>query len=100
MKTNKQKGFGLTATEAMWKKTPVLVSGAAGLRFQVEHNKNGKINEDPTDIESLSKTLAYMLNHPKERDKWAFNGQLRVIQNFTLFNQLVQWLNLLAKTRQ
>ncbi|NNL07723.1 MAG: glycosyltransferase [Croceitalea sp.] len=94
-----QEGFGLTATEAMWKKTPVLVSGAAGLRFQVEHNKNGKINEDPTDIVSLSKTLAYMLNHPKERDKWAFNGQLRVIQNFTLFNQLVQWLNLLAKTR-
>ena len=35
-----QEGFGLTATEAMWKQRPVLVSGAAGLRYQVQHNVN------------------------------------------------------------
>lgn len=87
-----QEGFGLTATEAMWKKKPVLVSGAAGLKFQVEHNKTGKINEDPTDIVRLSMVLSEMLNNPKERDKWGFNGQLRVIQNFTLFSQLISWL--------
>ncbi len=91
-----QEGFGLTATEAMWKRKPVLVSGAAGLKFQVEHDKNGKINEDPTDIGKLAETLAYMLNHPKERDKWGFNGQLRVIQNFTLFSQLISWLEVLS----
>ena len=94
-----QEGFGLTATEAMWKRKPVLVSGAAGLKFQVEHNKNGKINEDPTDIAKLAETLAYMLNHPKERDKWGFNGQLRVIQNFTLFSQLISWLEVLSKQK-
>jgi len=94
-----QEGFGLTATEAMWKRKPVLVSNAAGLKFQVVHNKTGQINPDPTDIESLSKTLAYMLNHPKERDKWGFNGQLRVIQNFTLFSQLLSWLETLAKNK-
>lgn len=92
-----QEGFGLTATEAMWKRKPVLVSGAAGLKFQVEHNKNGKINEDPTDIDRLAETLADMLNHPKERDKWGFNGQLRVIQHFTLFSQLISWLEVLSK---
>ena len=94
-----QEGFGLTATEAMWKRKPVLVSNAAGLKFQVVHNKTGQINPDPTDIESLSKTLAYMLNHPKERDKWGFNGQLRVIQNFTLFSQLLSWLETLSKNK-
>lgn len=94
-----QEGFGLTATEAMWKRKPVLVSGAAGLKFQVVHNKTGQINEDPTDIESLAKTMTYMLNHPKERDKWGFNGQLRVIQNFTLFSQLISWLEVLAKNK-
>ena len=94
-----QEGFGLTATEAMWKRKPVLVSGAAGLKFQVEHDKNGKINEDPTDITKLAETLAYMLNHPKERDKWGFNGQLRVIQNFTLFSQLISWLEVLSKQK-
>nr|WP_299343827.1 glycosyltransferase [Allomuricauda sp.] len=94
-----QEGFGLTATEAMWKRKPVLVSGAAGLKFQVEHNKTGKINTDPTDIESLSKALVYMLNHPKERDKWGFNGQSRVIQHFTLFSQLISWLEVFAKIK-
>lgn len=94
-----QEGFGLTATEAMWKRKPVLVSNAAGLKYQVIHNKTGQINPDPTDIESLSKTLAYMLNHPKERDKWGFNGQLRVIQNFTLFSQLISWLEVLSKNK-
>jgi len=94
-----QEGFGLTATEAMWKQRAVLVSGAAGLRFQVQHNINGKINEDPTDIPSLANMLKTMLNNPKERDKWGFNGQIRVIENFTLFSQITSWLSLLAKVR-
>ncbi len=94
-----QEGFGLTATEAMWKRKPVLVSNAAGLKYQVVHNKTGQINPDPTDIASLAKTMAYMLNHPKERDKWGFNGQLRVIQNFTLFSQLLSWLGTLSANR-
>lgn len=94
-----QEGFGLTATEAMWKQRPVLVSGAAGLRFQVQHDINGKINEDPTDIPRLANVLKTMLNNPKERDKWGFNGQVRVIENFTLFSQIKSWLATLAKVR-
>jgi trehalose synthase len=92
-----QEGFGLTATEAMWKQTPVLVSGAAGLRFQVVDSQTGKINEDPTDVPALSRTLEYMLNHPKELDKWAFNAQSRVVENFTLFSQIEAWLRLFRK---
>jgi trehalose synthase len=94
-----QEGFGLTATEAMWKQRPVLVSGAAGLRFQVQHNINGKINEDPTDITRLAKIMKMMINSPKERDKWGFNGQIRVIGNFTLFSQISSWLSVLSKIR-
>ena len=94
-----QEGFGLTATEAMWKQRPVLVSGAAGLRFQVQDNINGKINDDPTDITRLASMLQTMLNKPKERDKWGFNGQIRVIENFTLFSQIKSWLAVLAKIR-
>ncbi|MBT8221821.1 MAG: glycosyltransferase, partial [Eudoraea sp.] len=91
-----QEGFGLTATEAMWKKRPVLVSGAAGLRAQVQHNINGKINPDPSDIKKLAKALEDMLSNPLERDKWGFNGQVRVINKFTLFSQIKSWLDLLS----
>jgi trehalose synthase len=94
-----QEGFGLTATEAMWKQRPVLVSGAAGLRAQVQHDINGKINPDASNIAKLAKALEEMLSNPKERDKWGFNGQIRVIENFTLFSQIESWLATLAKLR-
>lgn len=94
-----QEGFGLTATEAMWKQRPVLVSGAAGLRFQVQHKINGLINPDPTDIDQLANVLEEMLNNPKERDKWGLNARLRVIDKFTLFSQLNNWLKLLSSQR-
>jgi len=92
-----QEGFGLTATEAMWKKVPVLVSGAAGLRRQVQPGVNGRINTSATDIPTLARSLAEMLTQPKERDKWSFNGQIRVIDHFTLFSQLQAWLKLWAE---
>lgn len=94
-----QEGFGLTATEAMWKHKPVLVSGAAGLVRQVIHNETGIINEDPTDIPGLASTLKDMLNSPLEREAWAYNAQVRVIENFTLFSQLHNWLKLLSDVR-
>lgn len=91
-----QEGFGLTATEAMWKKRPVLVSGAAGLDFQVENDVHGKVNADPTDIPRLADVLDLMLNNPLRRDTWGFNAQVRVIEKFTLFSQLFNWLSLFS----
>ncbi len=95
-----QEGFGLTATEGMWKQKPMLVSGAAGLVHQVQDKINGRINNDPQDIESLAVVLEEMLNKPKDRDKWGFNGQLRVIERFTLFTQIAQWMALLTQIRK
>jgi trehalose synthase len=63
----------------------------------VEDEKTGKINPDPADIPALARTLEYMLNHPKELDKWAFNAQTRVVENFTLFSQIEAWLSLFQK---
>lgn len=91
-----QEGFGLTATEAMWKQTPVLVSGAAGLKFQVTHGETGTINSDPTDIKALSDALEYMLSNQKELDKWGFNAQSRVVEHFTLFSQIESWLEVFS----
>jgi len=75
-----REGFGLTATEAMWKRIPMLVSGAAGLRYQVEDRVTGRINGEPSDTEALSRTMREMLDNPKARDKWGLNGQIRVIR--------------------
>jgi len=92
-----QEGFGLTATEAMWKQIPIIVSNAAGLKFQVEHKINGIIIDDATDTDLLAKSMNKMLSNPKTREKWGFNGQIRVIENFTVFSQLKKWLELFAR---
>lgn len=95
-----QEGFGLTATEAMWKQRPVLVSGAAGLVFQVHDGVHGRINEHPEDIENLAETIDEMLADPEKREVWGFNAQIRVVENFTLFSQLESWLKLLSSVKQ
>ncbi len=95
-----QEGFGLTATEGMWKLKPMLVSGAAGLKQQVVHGVHGLINEDPRDLESLAQCLATMLNSPRDRTTWGLNGQIRVIERFTLLTQVCSWLELLATARK
>lgn len=92
-----QEGFGLTATEAMWKQIPILVSNAAGLKFQVQNEINGKVVGDGTDVDILTDTLDEMLSLPKIRERWGFNGRVRVLEKFTVLNQLVSWLDLYAK---
>ncbi|MAD97958.1 MAG: group 1 glycosyl transferase [Flavobacteriaceae bacterium] len=95
-----QEGFGLTATEAMWKRKCVLVSGAAGLNHQVQHGVNGIMNKNPKDIEALTSTLEFMLNNPHDREAWGFNAQVRVIENFTLFSPLYDFIELWVKIKQ
>ena len=43
-------GFGLTATEAMWKSRPLLASAVGGLRDQVVHGQSGLLLDDPADL--------------------------------------------------
>jgi trehalose synthase len=93
-----QEGFGLTATEAMWKQRPVLVSGAAGLVHQVLDHENGRINPDPKNTDKLAATMEEMLQNQKELDNWGFKGQVRVIEHFTVFTQLQKWLKLLTSS--
>ncbi len=42
-----QEGFGLTATEAMWKRVPVLGSSACGLRLQIRDRIDGRLTGNP-----------------------------------------------------
>ncbi|NNG09207.1 MAG: group 1 glycosyl transferase, partial [Arenibacter sp.] len=56
-------------------------------------------NPDASNIAQLAEALEDMLSKPKERDKWGFNGQIRVIEKFTLFSQIRSWLATLAKVR-
>ena len=58
-----QEGFGLTLTEAMWKKVPVLSedSRSLGPRFQIRNSVEGILIRDPQDTVELSNAIEAML---------------------------------------
>ena len=59
-----REGFGLTVTEAMWKRQPVIGGPASGIRRQIVHGQNGFIAKN--DYE-LAKRITFLLGNPKER---------------------------------
>ena len=92
--TSIQEGFGLTATEAMWKTTPVVSSNACGLRHQIRHNIDGLIVRHPNNKEEIASALAYLLGEPKMVEEMGFIAQKRAVDHFLVFGQILNWLRL------
>jgi trehalose synthase len=91
-----REGFGLTATEAMWKAVPVLGSSACGLRQQLRDGVDGRLVKNASDPDEIALVLDEMLQHPQTLERWGRNAQLRVHKEFLIFTQLSRWLRLLA----
>jgi trehalose synthase len=91
-----REGFGLTATEAMWKATPVMGTRACGLRQQIRDGVDGRLVTNPEDPEEIAAVLDEMLDDPHQQEAWGRNAQLRVHTEFLIFSQLSHWLRLLA----
>lgn len=92
-----REGFGLTATEAMWKGCAVLASNAAGLRAQVRAEVDGCVVEDPHDADSIARTLDHMLSRPLARGGWGLNGRRRVTDEYLVFRHAARWLDILGR---
>ena len=91
-----QEGFGLTVTEAMWKRTPVLGTRACGLRLQIRNGLEGRVNEEPENADMIAELLDEMLRAPNAREFWGSRAQRRVYDEFLIFTQLRRWLKVLA----
>lgn len=92
-----QEGFGFEATEAMWKRIPVLVSRAFGLRLLVRDGMDGRVVCNPEDSSEIARTLGEMLADPHARNAWGRSARRRVRNEFLVFAQLQQWLAMVAE---
>ena len=93
-----REGFGLTATEGMWKHAPILGTHAAGLEEQIKDGEHGRLNPNPEDPEAVATVLHEMLQAADERPLWGRNARRRVSDRYLVFTQVRRWLEVLSET--
>jgi trehalose synthase len=92
-----REGFGLTVTEAMWKRGAILGSRACGIRQQVRDGVDGHLVDDCEDPEEIAALLDRMLDDLPGRARLGRAAQRRVHEEFLVFTQVRRWLELLAE---
>jgi trehalose synthase len=95
-----QEGFGVTATEAMWKRAPVLGTRACGLRLQIRDDLEGRINPEPENPDAVAAYLDAMLRSRHTRERWGAAAQRRVYDEFLVITEVGRILEMLAETIQ
>jgi trehalose synthase len=90
-------GFGLTITEAMWKRRPVVASAVGGIQDQIEHGVNGLLIQDPTDLDAFADALRRLFDHPADAARLGEAGQERVRERFLGIRHLVEYGRLIER---
>lgn len=86
-----REGFGMTITEALWKRVPVVGGNVGGIPLQVINGVTGFLVN--TVDEAAEKTL-YLLRNPKEAKEMGKRGREHVLRNFLITKHLKDYLNL------
>jgi trehalose synthase len=80
-----REGFGLTVTEALWKKRPVVASAVGGIPLQVIHKHTGLLAHS---VEGTSYQIRFLLAHPELAAKLGEQGHQHVRENFLVTQNL------------
>jgi trehalose synthase len=80
-----REGFGLTVTEALWKKKPVVAGAVGGIKLQVIDEVTGFLVHSP---EGAANRIAQLLRDRKLRERLGENGYRHVAQNFLVTRQV------------
>ena len=77
-----QEGFGLTVTEAMWKRRPVVASAVGGIQDQIRDGVDGLLVHDPTDLGEFAGLLRRVLNDDALGQRLGEAGYRRVRDHY------------------
>lgn len=96
-----REGFGLTATEGMWKGKPVVAGNVGGLRYQImdgvtgylvgDVDKNGNLEYSKEESAGRIKSL---LVHPEEAERMGKRAREYVRNNLLITRHLADYLEL------
>lgn len=80
-----REGFGLTVSEALWKKRPVVAGAVGGIPLQVIDGFDGYLVHS---AEGAAHWIRFLLQNPDEAQRLGHNGRLHVLKNFVITRQL------------
>ena len=84
-----KEGFGLTVSEALWKRKPVVASAVGGIPLQVKHGYSGLLVHS---IDGCAAAIRQLLGDPAYAKKLGENGREHVRQNFLITRHLQDYL--------
>ena len=86
-----REGFGLTVSEALWKKKPVVASAVGGIPNQVIHKHTGLLAHS---VEGTAYQIRFLLSHPEIATRLGEQGHEHVKENFLITQNLKRYLTL------
>jgi trehalose synthase len=86
-----REGFGLTVSEALWKKKPVVASAVGGIPVQIIHKHTGMLAHS---VEGTAYQIRFLLSHPHIAAKLGERGHEHVKENFLITQKLKRYLTL------
>jgi len=88
-----REGFGLTVTEGMWKRRPLVGGDVGGIRFQIDDGVSGYLVGSP---EECAMRITGLLEHPSIANDMGEAGRESVRTRFTTPHLVRNWLGLMA----
>jgi trehalose synthase len=89
MQKSIKEGFGLTVSEAMWKRKPVIGGAVGGIRLQIVNGVTGYLVHSP---EGAATRLQQLLSDPALCHSLGENGYQQVKQNFLLTRHVKDYM--------
>ena len=86
-----KEGFGLTVTEGMWKKKPVIGGNVGGIKLQIDDGINGFLVDS---VEETAEKIIYILKNPKKAKELGEAGYVKIKDEFLLIKHVERYLDL------
>ncbi|MBX3203742.1 MAG: glycosyltransferase [Labilithrix sp.] len=86
-----REGFGLTVTEAMWKRRPIVASAVGGIQDQIRDGVEGLLVRDPTDPGETADAIRRILASPDVGARMGDAAYERVRERYLSISALERW---------
>ncbi len=92
-----QEGFGLTVTEAMWKRRPIVASAVGGIQDQIRDGIDGLLVNSPADLHEFASAVCRVLGDDALARRLGDSAYARVCQNYLVVTAIERWAGLVEE---